>query len=495
MEENMPGVEKQPQPNPEAFHTLLNPDMDAGIFKAYIAGPDGFKLNTRFSLLRHNPLQIPEMAETIQKPEEISKFLENVNKNRHKITLGLTESDKDLLGDRMKDPIDGELRFTTALEAQKILKSLREEKDPVKKELLQRDYELARIRYVNVKNAPKVGLRNIIRRKTPEGDLISFDIKPVTFPVSKNFAKPNAKPEVLNFSESAATSMILITGDNKILVTHRALTNEVYPDMIGASIAGAFDGVFERQSKQKGTLKPITETDVLTNIRKEAKEELGIDDEHLKKEGISLIGLAEEITPYLHHEFLYLGRTEYSSKQIRENASKTERARQKNLTIHDIEGKFDFIDATPEAIFTLLTKVVSPIPHTHVANYAVLGYRLVLERDGKETADRWKRGVEEGIQRNIAAINKTVSDYYEKNPKIFESIPERLIKKVETAVLAFKNAHPNSTAKELEEYRQKRISYLPKRNRNAYSYELTPSEQGLPDYDTAMQESGLIKTS
>ena len=37
------------------------------------------------------------------------------------------------------------------------------------------------------------------------------------------------------------------------------------------------------------------------------------------------------------------------------------------------------------------------------------------------------------------------------------------------------------------------VQKLPKKNPNGYSHTFTPSEQGLPDYDTAMQQSGLIK--
>ncbi len=465
--------------NPEAFHSLQNPDMDAGIFKAYIAGPQGFEIKTNESLFRRSPFD-----------------LKGPQNDRIKVSTGLSFEDKDLLADRMSDPVDGELKFTKGLDAQQVLEKLRTEKqksqsDPERVKALEEEFASAQHAYID-RNAPKVALRNIRRTVTPQGDQLTFDIKPVSFPVSKNFAKPGASPEKLNLAESAATAMVLITSDNKILITHRSINNEVYPDMIGTSIAGAFDGTFDRDSKQKGKLKPITEQDVLKNIRKEAKEELGIDDQHLGEADITLVGLAEETQPYLHHEFLYLGKTKYTSAEIRKNASETERARKNNLSIHDIESKFDFIDATPEAIFTLLTKVASPIPKTHQANLAVVGYKLAYARDGKQSAEEWKKKTEAGIIANNLVIDNIVEKAYSAKPDLLKSIPQRFIKKIDDAVNKFKEANPQASESEIETYRQKRVSYLPKRDPKGYSFELTPGEQGLPGYNEAMKESGLI---
>ena len=68
-----------------------------------------------------------------------------------------------------------------------------------------------------------------------------------------------------------------------------------------------------------------------------------------------------------------------------------------------------------------------------------------------------------------------------------------MVKKIESAVTKFKEANPNARPEEIEAYRQKRISYLPKRNPDEYTQELTPAEQGLKAFDEAMKDSGLVK--
>lgn len=458
MEENM--SEEIPQPNSEQLKTLKNPDFNAGNFVMYLASdPRGFEIVTDNSLPRKDsPLPL--------------------NKDERKTLEGVMAS---------------ELKFTGGFAAKDALDAVRNAPSGTNTTELKNVYEEKRKQYVESGNKPKVGVRNI--RRT--GAKLIVDIKPVSFPVYKNFSTPDASNEKRNFSENAATCMSIVTVDNKLLVQHRGEGNELFGDMPGASIAGMLDGTFHRPSpaklhtEKKGTLEPITTESVLVNIKKESQEEIGIEQQDFAS--ITLAGFCEEVKPQPHHEFLFTAKSNLTSEQIKQKALNTTRARKKELKPEDIEEKFEFIDATPEAIYTLLAEVKCPLPPTHAAVFAVTAYDLIHRREGKIAADQFKVKLEKGIKENYEAMDAMVKEYYKRNPDALRQLPERLTQKVRVKVADFLAKNPNAPKEELEKLRNKEISDLPKRNPNGYAPAFLPKEQGLPEFDVSLRTAGLIK--
>lgn len=461
MEENMAGAETQPQqPNPEAFHLLLNPDFNSGNLTIYFSSdPKGFEVVTDKSLPRKDgplPLNTDERA-------------------------------------KLKFAMEGEMKFTGGSLAKMKLDALRNtfEKDPnsADRNTLKDAYLSARDEYVNLKNKPKVGVRNIRR----DGNKLIVDIKPVTYPVFSNFSNREAKSEVRNFAESAATIAALVTSDNKLLVVHRADKNELYPGLMGA-IAGNLDGIFDRPGKdsmvkKKGTLTKIDGKSILSHLKTEAHEELGLDE---KDYNFKLVGFCEEIDTVANHAFLFEGKTTLSSLQIRRNALTTQRARKDKLKPEDIEEKFDFIDATPEAIFTMLTKVQCPIGPDHAASYVTIGYNLMLKRNGEKAAFEYKQKLEREMVQHAKNMNGTIEKYFQNYPQRLTVIPERLMRRVDAAVEKFKAGRKEATEAEISAFREETISKLPKRNPKGFSPHFLPEEQGLLDYNTALRNERLI---
>lgn len=454
MEENMP--KEVPQPNPEQFHILENPDFNAGNFVMYLA-PDttGFEIVTDKSMPRKD-FELP---------------LNSDGRNK------------------LQSSMSSELRFTGAQPAKDALDKLRNANDNNRTELAN-DFEEKRQQYVDRGNKPKVGLRNI--RKS--GRKLTVDIKPVSFPVYTNFSKTENSANQRNFSEAAATCMSIITADNKLLIQHRGETNELYGDMPGASIAGMFDGTFHRpdsnklHTEKKGTLEPITADSVLTNIKKESQEEMGIKEGDFSQ--ITLSGLCEEIKPQPHHEFLFSAKTKLTANEIKQQALNTTRARKKDLKPEDIEEKFEFIDATPEAIFKLLTEVKCPLPPTHTAVFAATAYDLMLKRDGKNVADAFKTKLERGIKENYETMDQIVKEFYQKNPS--PDIPKRMMDKIEANIKSFREKNPAANEQQISQLRQRLIQNLPHRNPNRYTPAYLPKEQGLPEFEEALKKAELI---
>ena len=93
--------------------------------------------------------------------------------------------------------------------------------------------------------AGKVGFRNIKR----DGNILSADVKFVSFPAYSEFASPQDPPEILDWSRNAAVAMIVRSSDGRLIIQHRAIEhqnlskekptrgNAAYADIPGASSA------------------------------------------------------------------------------------------------------------------------------------------------------------------------------------------------------------------------------------------------------------------
>lgn len=294
---------------------------------------------------------------------------------------------------------------------------------------------------------PKLGIRNIRRN----GDLITVDTIPVTFPTYKAISEST---ESLSISNPAATAGILITteadGTHKIVLQHRSPNNYFYGDIPGASVAGYLDG-----ERNGAILKPLTTEGVNNNLTKELEEELGIPEDKIQANIIS--GIAKDKVK-IHDEFLLFGKLNISTEQLRELVEKRAKEKRPNDDFN-FEGKYFVIDGTPEAIFKLLTEVQCPLPPTHAAAFTAAGYNLVLGRDGLEAAKAWMGKLEIAIRINYEDINRRVREYWQSNP-------DKIIQKPENK---------------------------PDRNVNGYDPAYLPQDQGLPDITSELERVGLIE--
>lgn len=453
MDQDMSEIEAG-QTHRENTHELINPDLQVGNVSIWMSeDANGFEISDN-----------PQNA-----------------LSRKQEPLTLNSDERQLLAGKMS----AEGNWTGANKAKALLDELRQENtDPNVFYAKLGDFRTEQDVYVTKGHKPKVGIRNIQRKD----NTLYFDTKPVSFPVYSNFAKEEQSTEVIDLAENAATCMSIITADNKVLVQHRNPVNELYGDMPGASIAGMFDGTFDRESHTKGKLETITKNSVLKNIRNEAREEMGMEEGDYQP---VLVGLCEEIKPVVHHEFLFTAQTHLTSDEIKQKALNTNRARKKELKPEDIEEKFEFIDATPEALYTLLADFKCPLPPTHTAVFAATAYELALKRDGKTSADEFRNRLQEGIKANYNAMDQMVKEYYEQDPQRLNDIPARLMSKVNRAVDSFRSKNPEITDIQLKEFKENEIAQLPKRDPKAYNPSYLPKEQGLPEFDQEMERTGL----
>ena len=380
---------------------------------------------------------------------------------------------------RIKANYPGQMRFTTgnlAQEAQLKLRQLSPNASENEREAVKQDYEAKRKAYLE-RSPTEVGLRNV-RRK---GDIIVLDTRPVNFPVYRALGDSNLSKELLEFGATSATSVALVTADNRLLVTHRNPLNDPYGDMPGASAAGYFEGDFDKTTR---TIRPITTASIKHNIVKEMEEELGLEESDLSE--LLLIGLALEKTQ-IHHEFLF-----YAKLNLTAEEAKTKATHERNLHPEEFAEKFTDIEASPETIFTLLTRLDAPMPPTHYGVFAAAGYQMVLQRDGITKANEYKALLEKGIQENNKRINKIVRDYYLANPQALTSLTARQEARLARAKNDFMAKNPQATDLEINNFTDQFVNNLPKRDPNGYNAYYLPTEQGLPDFTTAMRKAGLI---
>lgn len=283
-----------------------------------------------------------------------------------------------------------------------------------------------RKRNVNPLRSPhfkvKVGILNIKR----DGKVLSFDTKPSTFVAyndEKNVGLTVPANQQLRdeLGSILGVAMIIFTtepdGSHRMIVQHRSPKNRSYGDIIGASAAGLAD----QELGEHGALKPIDEAYVRASVYEEMEEEVGIDQEHIVD--IRTTGLAEDLIKP-HHEMLLLGRTSLSAKEVEEIA---ERKKNVERSEFDFSEKFFVLDGSAEAIKTLVTKGLCPIPPTHMAALIAAGRILKSQQDGEEAAAAWTKEVEEGSRINTQQIDEIVRAYTNNeqqgyNPKIIPTV-------------------------------------------------------------------------
>lgn len=287
----------------------------------------------------------------------------------------------------------------------------------------------------------KVGIRN----PHLEGDELVVDTMPVTFPTYKALSEPTMSSEQRDISNPTGTALILLTteddGTHKFILQHRSPKNFFYGDIPGASVAGMFDGKLEG-----AVLAPVDTTSIKANGEKEMKEEIGLYPRDI--EDVRITGFAADKVR-VHQEFLLLTKTKLSSEDIRFRSGLGDHFRFIEQAIT--------INATIDAVEKLLTEVKCPLPPTHIAAFVAAGYSMVLEEQGKDAANAWKKKMEEGVNKNYREIDERVRTFYESHPQELENIPDG----------------------------------KPRRNPRGYEPAYTPSQQGLPDMESELDRVGL----
>ena len=343
--------------------------------------------------------------------------------------------------------------------------------DRVPAELKDQYLEFEEIRKAYIAKGKKIGLRNI----RIEEDTITGDPKIVNFTAYTENAYPGNNPELLDLSEASGIAAVVETTEigrpNRLLVQHRAMEvqrlgedgrtrgNRTYLDQGGASFGGLNDATLHSSDRKPGTPDRVNSATILAQSAKEGNEEVGLRETDIDE--MIIDGLThDEIKP--HDVLLVYVKSNKSAQELNDQARETNRNRR--LGPADFEEKFVDIEASPEAIRTLVTKVRCPLPADHAAAYVAAGYLMVLKAQGIEAADEWKTSLEPEVQENYRIINETVQSYYRKNQDASVQIPERFWGKAQ----------------------------FPPRNLNAYSPDYSPEEQGLKSFEDAMVEAGLL---
>jgi hydroxymethylpyrimidine pyrophosphatase-like HAD family hydrolase len=422
-------------------------DFDAGAFTIpfLAADPEGFVVATDHQLTRREP-DAPGDAPLLSAPQQ----------------------------ERLRHAMQDEIRFQGGEKVSAARAALRgaqeqaEEQgvatDPDELGRLAHDFDQARQQYVRGM-AGKVGLRNV----TADGGTLTTDVKFVSFPVYTELSRPENSSEILDLSSLAGVAMAVRTTDDRLVIQHRAVAkqrldgdslsrgNRIYPDIPGASVAGMLDATVDSADRPAGAPDAVDTDAVRAAILKESFEELGTGLHDYAK--LRVVGLAHDnIAP--HDEFLLLTDARITAAQLREQSRSARR--NQNLGDADFEEKFIDIEASPEAIETLLTDVKCPLPPTHAALMVASGYSMMLER-GVDEAEAWKARLEQAVRENYRQIDGMVAGFYQRQPEALERVPERYWDKP-----------------------------VPPRNPHGYSSDYTPEEQGLPNFDDEMVRTGLM---
>lgn len=256
----------------------------------------------------------------------------------------------------------------------------------------------------------RVGVLNLRR----EEDTLVFDTKPSTFVMANDDKNVGlALPENASIREGLgsqlAVAMILTTtesdGTSRMILQHRGSDNRTYKDMLGASAAGYVEQKVNSLNEQNtGTLKDVDTNFIQSMAAREMEEEVGIDPEYLTR--VEVTGIAQDLKR-VHYEALLLGRVSVSAVEVERLAAEKKSVKREAF---DFSEDFFVIDASPEAISTLLTEVRSPIPPTHVAAFVAAGRLMILEREGQDAAINWTKNIQDGIKENNDEIDKIVEE-------------------------------------------------------------------------------------
>lgn len=292
----------------------------------------------------------------------------------------------------------------------------------------QQEWELVRaaVHENKIDLTEEMAYKLAIRNQELVGDTLSVDVKDVPYPSYEVGSNPQDSRESHELTAVAAVAGALVTKDNKLVVQMRS-GNRIFDQVLGASAAGMFDRdklqiglepdpITGKTPYIKGRPRPINTDTVKSKFLEEAFQEIAVNSDDV--EGLRIVSTAVDHT-YIHDEFLLFGRLNLTSHELEQRALSAPRSQRKDGDFH-FDEKFVFIDATPDAIETLLTQVKNPLPPTHLAAYVVAGYTLMLDEgmdeDGydRETnklkAEAWKKKVEEGVSRNYAQINRLVKE-------------------------------------------------------------------------------------
>ncbi|MBI5044602.1 MAG: hypothetical protein HZC02_01640 [Candidatus Levybacteria bacterium] len=343
------------------------------------------------------------------------------------------------------------------------MRMLRKELRPLFKEYNLRDRLGLK---VGTRNVQKVGIRKIERA----GNKLLIDTRPISYPVYAVASSPDDTEESLDLGAVTGTAGVLITADNKMILQYRSKKNSPYGDMPGASFAGMLDARFKRiklengKELKTGVLQDVDDTYIKESSAEERFQEIAIVGEDVTD--FRIIGEARDHVRE-HDEFLLLAKTSLTAREVAkrtENAPRSSNARKLNgQGDFHFEENFLVIDATPEAIETLVTQVKCPRPPTHDAAFIAAGYNMMLERTqeeggGLKAANEWLERMQEATRQNYEDMNKIVKEFYEQHPEKLED---------------------NKPGK-------------PKRNPNAYEPYYFPTEQGLPDLMNELYRTGLM---
>ena len=468
---------------PNESFGLARPEFDCGKFTmVFSTEPEGFEVMTDKSLPRRSgitPLQLKENEAQI-----------------------------------LRTAIRNQFGYTTADQAKLALDTYR--RDP--SEPNRKEFEEKRKQYYDNKSIV-TGIHNV-RRDPQNPNKIILDTRPLNLPFASLFSKPES-PDYLKemVSSHASTTFILRTSDNKGILQVRS-PGQGWPLTAAASASGYIDELpFEKENiphefmdeNVKTThltraLKKLTTQEVKDNALRELDEEIGLDSKEVFD--VRIGGMIHE-RGNLHDEFVLTGKTNLTSVEVVEHSANA--ARSKKLRPGEHREKFITFDLDPENIENLLTKVKSPLPHSHCAAYINAGYELMLEKGSKTDALSWRRRVEQGVKKNYADIDRLVASHYvtfnksvneviekmsKENPNLTAEqlddertwlmIPERLRERVNDNITKFKTLNPSATKEQTDEERKRQIAVIPKRNPNGYSTGYTPEEQGLESFYKAL---------
>lgn len=355
-------------------------------------------------------------------------------------------------------------------------------------------YNEARKNYIN-RNTPKVGLRDL----KLEGDKLSFDYQPIPYQVNEAIADMNSSVEDNERSVYSSTSGNVIFapdkfGKRRIGVMIRNKDNTNWRDDPGTLIAGFFEGEIDPKASKLSptqghrTLKPVTNEDVFGNAFKELHEEVGLERSDAKKTIISALCIEKKKRP--HHEILVDVELKLTADQAREKSKKHK---------INVEGEFEEswvdIEYSPEAIYTLLTQVESPLPIGHIGAFAATGRRLVAEKYGEKAATEWLRKVEIASNEHTQRMNAKVREYLRNNPEALTKPTPDQEKRININVAKYTEKNPQATAEDIEKYKQGLIDGRAKFDPEGFNPAILPEEQGLLDAKTALVRAGLVNLS
>jgi hypothetical protein len=458
------------------------PEFDAGTFTiSHLAtSPEGFVFQTRNRIGRTEGIASNNLDPDKKIPVDRARDALWAAKMSGAPAEAIKELEKTLAEEReafkpnsdararLRDAMKGELKFNKVAEVEKARDALWAAKmsgAPAEAiEELEKTYAEKREAYRQ--KGKKVGIRNI----EVEGNTITADAKIVSFPLYNEFANPGTSEELLDLSSLTGMAMIVKSADGKLIIQHRAIEkqrlheekrtkgNASYTDTPGASVGGLVDASLEGNDREPGTPDSVDTQTIQRQMFKETGEELGLEDRDLKQ--MRIVGLTQDKVK-IHDVALLFAESDLTEQQIGERSRTSKR--NKNLGPADFEEKFVTIEASPQAIETLLTQVQCPLPADHAAAFVAAGYTMILQEQGVAAANEWKDRLEQGVRENYRSINKRVADFYDKHPQSLKQVPERFWGK-----------------------------NIPQRRLHEYTPAYGPEEQGLPSFEDEMVRTGLI---